>query len=104
MPKANSHLNFSVTFRHTDSTPALKKYATDKLTHCLSKYVPGEADVRLVLSVEKRDHIVEAKVLSKGYDIAGKAVTTDLYSAIDKVVDNIDTQFRKQKERQVKHK
>lgn len=44
------------------------------------------------------------KVLSKDYDLSGKAVTTDLYSAIDKVVDTLEAQVRKQKDRLRSHK
>ena len=70
----------------------------------MEKYIRDETSVHIVLNVEKRDHIVEATVHSKRYDVAAKAVTEDLYSAIDKVVDTIDRQIRKQKDRQVNHK
>ena len=104
MTRPNAPINISVTFRHTDSTDALKNCAIEKLTQCLRKYVGYPADVHVVLSVQKRDHIAEVQVHSKGYDVTAKAVTVDLYSAIDKVVDNIDTQLRKRKERTVQHK
>ena len=54
-----------------------------------------------MLTVEKRDHIVEVQVHSKGFDAAAKAITEDLYSATDKVVDALHAQLRKQKERLV---
>ena len=104
MSRRDADLNISVTFRHTDPTPALKNYSVDKLSHCLKKYVNSSAEVKIVLSVEKRDHIAEAKVMSSGLDISGKAVTTDLYSAIDQVVDHIDVQCRRQKDRQTRQK
>ncbi|MFN8389131.1 MAG: ribosome-associated translation inhibitor RaiA [Bdellovibrionota bacterium] len=96
--------NISVTFRHTESTPALKAYAIEKVTHCLQKYVSTHADVQIILQIEKRDHQAEVNVHSKDYEVSGHAVTDDLYSAIDKVIDTIETQLRKQKERLRSHK
>jgi len=104
MSDTNSDFNVSVTFRHTESTEALKSYATEKLTHCAAKYIHGNADINVVLWVEKRDHIVEVRLKSKDFDIASKAITEDLYSAIDKVVDVLEAQIRKQKGRIRDHK
>lgn len=104
MSRDNHEIEISVTFRHTESTPALKSYAEEKITHCLQKYVNHDTTVQIILSVEKTDHIAEAKIHSKVYDIFGKGITHDLYSAIDKLIDNIDTQLRKQKERLSNHK
>ena len=105
MPHSNVPINISVTFRQTDSTNSLKSYATDKLTQVLKKYVRYETEVKVVLSVQKRDHTAEVLVHSKGYDVSGSATTVDLYSAIDKVVDTISEQLRRQKDKSVdKHK
>ncbi len=99
MTKEAPEINVSVTFRHTESTPALTDYALEKVTHCVSKYVASSTTVHVVLSVEKRDHVAEVNVHSKGHDASCKASTGDLYSAIDKVVDNLEALLRKQKEK-----
>jgi putative sigma-54 modulation protein len=99
MPKTNAEIKVAVTFRHTEPTEALKNFVTEKLTQCVRKYVGYDTEVRAVLSVEKRDHAVEVQVHSKGFDASAKAVTDDLYSATDKVVDSLHAQLRKQKER-----
>lgn len=104
MPNDNNSINISVTFRHTDSTEALKKYSQDKILHCLKKYIKHHADVQVILDVEKRDHIAEVVVVSKDFDTAAKATTDDLYSAIDKVVHTLDIQLRRQKGKVVKQK
>lgn len=104
MPKPEAPIRINVTFRHTESTDALKAYASDKLIQCIQKFISTETEVSVVLMVEKRDHIAEVNVRAKGFDASAKAVTEDLYSAIDKVTDNIMTQLRKQKERIVDHK
>lgn len=97
-------INISVTFRHTESTDALKNYAEEKLQHCMEKYIKSDTDVDVILSVEKRDHQAEVLVKSTRFDVTAKSVTEDLYSAIDKVVDSVSVQVRKQKEKLVEHK
>lgn len=105
MSNENVPIKISVTFRQTEPTEALKTYATEKLTLVLKKYVRHETDVKVVLSVQKRDHIAEVLVHSKGYDASGSATTVDLYAAIDKVVDTISEQLRRQKDKTVhRHK
>lgn len=104
MSRPDAPINIAVTFRHTESTEALKQHAHEKISACLKKYVGHPADVQVVLLVEKRDHIAEVTVHSKGHDAHAKAVTVDLYSAIDKVSDMIDSQLRKQKERTIRSK
>ena len=99
-----SEINVSVTFRHTESTEALKSYATEKVLNCLQKYVSSPTEAHVVLSVQKRDHLAELRVTSKRFDLTASGSTGDLYSAIDKMVDAMTGQLRKQKERLVSHK
>jgi putative sigma-54 modulation protein len=96
-------LNVSVTFRHTDSTDALKQYATEKISNCIKKYVKSPTDVKIVLEVDKRDHIAEVNLHSQRFDLASKAAASDLYAAIDKLVDTVVAQLRKQKDKKTDH-
>lgn len=96
-----NELNIKVTFRHTESTEALKRYAVEKIAQRVKKYVRAPIDVHVVLAVEKLDHIAEVHINKKGVNSTAKAVTGNLYSAIDKLVDTIETQLRRQKERMV---
>lgn len=100
----NTEYNIQVTFRHTEPTDALKKYAKEKVAHCLQKYINGTAEVQIVLAIEKRDQIAEVRLRSKNHDVDCKAVTADLYAAIDKVIDTVEGQLRKQKEKLRSHK
>ena len=104
MPNSIDNVNIAVTFRHTESTPALKSYAIEKLQSRLQKYIHSPGDVHVVLAVEKLDHIAEVQVHAKGYEASARAVTQDLYSAIDKVVDTIESQLRKKKDRSVSNR
>ncbi len=97
-------LKVSVTFRHTESTSAIKNYAIDKVSQKISKYVQGSATANVILSVEKLDQLAEVHLVAKGLDIVAKSSNADLYAAIDKVADIIEAQLRKNKEKTSNHR
>jgi len=88
-----SDVKVSVTFRHTQPTDALKRYAEEKV-HKIGKYFYRPLDVHVVLSVDSRDRQVAEVTLQT---IHGREETTDLYSAIDLVIDKVEQQVRKHK-------
>lgn len=96
-------MQVSVTFRHMESTEALKSYALEKTGH-LDKYNLKPADVHWVLSVEKIRHIAEVTVSSKGVTFKAHEEQGDLYSAIDMTIDKLEMQVRKYKEKLKDHK
>ncbi len=91
-------MNIAVTGRHIDVTPALRQYAVEKINR-LDKYCPNIIDVSVVLVVEKYRHIAEITALVGGTRINGKEATEDMYSSIDKVLEKIERQLRKHKEK-----
>ena len=91
-------MQVTVTFRHTESTPALKAYAEEKIQK-VEKFLHAPQECNMVLSVEKIRHIAEVLIIADGLTITGKEETSDLYSAIDKVMDKIERQIEKSKGR-----
>lgn len=96
-------MQVTVTFRHMESSEALKSYATEK-TERLTKYLFEPVEVHWVLSVEKIRHIADTTVTTNGVTIKAQADTQDMYSAIDNVIDKLENQVRKHKERIKDHK
>lgn len=88
----------SVTFKNLDPSDHLKAYVSDKLNR-FDKYLfnPGEANV--VLSVEKFRHIAEVNIVGDRLTINGKEETEDMYSAIDIVLDKLEKQIKKNKQK-----
>ncbi|MBR9982572.1 MAG: ribosome-associated translation inhibitor RaiA [Desulfatitalea sp.] len=88
----------SVTFKNLDPSDHLKSYISDKLDR-FDKYLysPGEANV--VLSVEKFRHIAEVNIIGDRLNIVGKEETEDMYSAIDMVLDKLEKQIKKNKQK-----
>ena len=56
-------------------------------------------DVSVILSVEKLKQKAEANVHIRGKDIFVEADSTDMYASIDSLVDKLDRQILKHKEK-----
>jgi putative sigma-54 modulation protein len=89
----------AVTFRHTQPTDALKHYAEQKI-HRIARHFSLSLEAHVVLSVDSKErHIAEVELHTRGAMIHGKEETDDLYSAIDLVIDKLQRQVQKQKEK-----
>jgi putative sigma-54 modulation protein len=88
----------SVTFKNLDSSDTLKSYVADKLNR-FDKYLYNPAEASVVLSVEKFRHIAEININGDRLSINGKEETEDMYSAIDIVLDKLEKQIKKNKQK-----
>ncbi|MBW1840372.1 MAG: ribosome-associated translation inhibitor RaiA [Deltaproteobacteria bacterium] len=93
----------SVTFKNLDPSEHLKSYIRDKLDR-FDKYLYNPAEANVVLSVEKFRHIAEVNINGDRLNINGKEETVDMYSAIDMVLDKLETQIKKNKEKNRAHR
>ena len=96
-------MDITVTFRHLESTDALRDYAREKVSR-IKKYVGTPADVAVVLSLEKHRHQAEITLNTNGITVNAKDVTEDMYAAIDLAVDKLERQVKKHKEKIKDHK
>ncbi|MEA3279636.1 MAG: ribosome-associated translation inhibitor RaiA [Thermodesulfobacteriota bacterium] len=88
----------SVTFKNLDSSENLKSYVRDKLDR-FDKYLYNPAEAKVVLSVEKFRHIAEVNITGDRLSINGREETNDMYSAIDMVLDKLEKQIKKNKQK-----
>ena len=94
-----SEITVSVTFRHLEPTAALKQYAEEKI-HKIGKYFSHPLDAHVILAVDaKQRQLAEVELHTHGSMIHGKEQHQDLYAAIDLVLDKVERQVRKQKEK-----
>jgi len=93
----------SVTFKNLDSSDNLRSYVQNKLNR-FDKYLYNPAEAKVVLSVEKFRHIAEINIIGDRLNIVGKEETEDMYSAIDKVLDKLEKQIKKNKQKSRKHR
>ena len=96
-------MQIATTFRHMEPSEALKSYAEEKLER-VKKYIDEPIVAQVYLTVEKIRHIVEITLNAKGVTIKASEATNDMYAAIDAVVDKMERQLRRYKERLKEHK
>jgi putative sigma-54 modulation protein len=87
-------MDITVTFRHMEPTETLKTYAEEKLSK-IKKYLDYPIEAHIVLTVEKFRHMADVTLSVNGTRIKGVEETGDMYSAIDQVMDKIESQVKK---------
>jgi putative sigma-54 modulation protein len=75
----------------------------DKRLDRVTRHFDQVIDVHVLMSVEKLQHKAEATVHVSGNNIHAEAVDTDMYAAIDSLVDKLDRSVIKHKEKQRDH-
>jgi len=88
----------SVTFKNIEPSDHLKSFVQDKLDR-FDKLLDNPAEANVVLSVEKFRHIAEINLSGDRLNIVGKEETNDMYSAIDMVLDKLEKQLKKNKQK-----
>jgi putative sigma-54 modulation protein len=96
-------MRLMITGRHVAVTPALRHYIETKMRR-LDRYGVRLTTLQILLGVEKFRHAAEAIGIFHGRRLQAKASTAEMYSSIDLVVDKLETQIRKMKEKIVSHK
>lgn len=91
-------MNTSVRFKNLESSDALKIYVSEKLDR-MDKYFNGPAEANVVLSIEKFRHSAEINIIGDRLTINGKEETEEMYSAIDMVLDKLEVQIKKSKQK-----
>jgi putative sigma-54 modulation protein len=101
--RLESTMNLKISGHHLEVTPALREYVITKLDKVL-RHFDQVIDGNVVLSVdnhkekEKRQK-VEINLHLKGKDIFVESADGDLYAAIDLMVDKLDRQVIRHKDR-----
>jgi putative sigma-54 modulation protein len=93
-------MQLNITGHHVDLTDSLKDYVSSKLQK-LERHIDSISNVQVTLSVLKQRQIAEATLHVSGADIHGTAEHEDMYASIDMLVDKLDRQILKHKEKKV---
>ncbi|HET6516410.1 MAG TPA: ribosome-associated translation inhibitor RaiA [Thermodesulfovibrionales bacterium] len=96
-------MNVIVSGRHLEVTPALKSYAEDKMKK-FERYLANISEATVTLTVEKYRHKTEVLLKANGVMIQAEGTTEDIYSSIDEVVEKLEKQVKKYKEKLVSHR
>jgi putative sigma-54 modulation protein len=95
-------MNIQITGHQIDLTEAINTFVTEKFAK-LVRHVERITDIVVVLGVEKLIQTAEATIHVPGDTIHAKADGDDVYSAVDKLIDKLDKQLKKYKEKLTAH-
>lgn len=88
----------NITGHHVDITPALRTFISDKMQR-ISRHFDHVISLNIVLTVEKHRNEAEATLHTAGKSLFATASNDDMYAAIDDLVDKLDKQVKRHKER-----
>lgn len=91
-------MNLNLTGRHLEITPAIREHVISKLDK-VKRHFDNVIDVNVILSVDKLKQMAEASVHLSGKTIFAETADSNLYVAIDSLVDSLDRQILKHKEK-----
>ena len=96
-------MNLTISGHHLEVTPALRSYVTEKLDRVM-RHFDQVVDVKVLLTVEKqkeneRRQRDECNIHVKGNDMFAQSSHQDLYAAVDDLVDKLDRQVGRHKDR-----
>lgn len=95
-------MQLTVTGHHIDVSPAMRSYVVKKMAR-VERHFDHLTDMRCILTVEKLAHRAEATIHLRGVTIHADSVAGDMYAAIDGLVDKLDRQVRRHKEKLTDH-
>ena len=100
-------MNLTISGHHLDVTPALRSYVTSKLDR-ITRHFDQVVDVKVLLTVENLKEKqgrkrAECNVHLKGSDMFAESSHADMYAAVDELVDKLDRQVVRHKDRLQSH-
>jgi len=96
-------MQISLSGHHVEITESLRNYVHEKIER-LDRHFDQALDIHVVLTVEKLRHKAEATMHVSGGNLYADDVQEDMYAAIDGLVDKLDRQGKKHKEKMKSHR
>lgn len=91
-------MNLNVSGHHLELTPAIRTYVREKFER-VTRHFDHVIDAHVILSVDKLLQKAEVTLHVRGKDIHAECTNADLYAAIDLLVDKLDRQVIKYKDK-----
>ena len=91
-------MQINITGRHVEVTSALKDYVNGKFAK-LERHFDHINNVHVILDVEKLVQKAEATCNVNGGELFAASEHSDMYAAIDSLIDKLDRQVIKHKEK-----
>lgn len=95
-------MDVTVAGHHVDVTDSLREYVETKMAR-LERHSDQMTDIHCILTVEKLEHRAEATIHLSGGTIHADSVEENMYAAVDTLIDKLDRQVIKHKEKLTDH-
>lgn len=100
-------MNLTISGHHLEVTPSLRTYVTTKLDR-IKRHFDQVVDIKVLLTLEnpKEKELrqkAECNIHVKGIDLFAESAHEDLYAAVDELVDKLDRQVVRHKDRLQSH-
>ena len=93
-------MKYNIRGNKLEVTDAINEYIKTKLAR-VTKYLDDndEVEAKALISAKGKDQKVEVTIWSGKYNVRAEETNSDLYAAIDLVVDKLEKQFRRYKDK-----
>lgn len=95
-------MQINLTGHHLAITDSLKDYVEGKFRR-LERHFENITQIHVILTVEKERHKAEATLHVNRGNLFADAERQDMYAAIDGLIDKLDRQLKKHKEKLTDH-
>ena len=91
-------MQINIKAHRMDLTPALRTFTEEKFDK-LERHFDKITAINVIFDVEKLDQIAEATILVTKGELHASSKSLDMYTAIDLLIDKLDKQLIKHKEK-----
>jgi len=91
-------MQINITGHHVELTPALHEFVENKFAK-LERFFDQIISIQVTLTVDKLRQIAESDIKVAGGDIHASAESEDMYASIDQLMDKLERQLIKHKEK-----
>lgn len=91
-------MKITISFHHLDHTPSLDERINEK-SQRLSKYLDGKTHIKWSCYVKNGFHHADVHLIGPHFEQRATAQTDNLYKTIDVVLDKVEKQLSKQKQK-----
>lgn len=96
-------MQINLTGHHVDITPALKSFVHEKFEK-LERHFDHITNTHVILTIENGRQKAEASIHVNRGNLFAEVEHDDMYAAIDILIDKLDRQLKKHKEKLTNHK
>lgn len=98
-------MRFQFSFKHMETSQALTRHAEDKLRAEIEKFVSKPVECHITFAVDRHNHTAHCSFNGgDGYSFQVEHTCGDMYGSVDHMVDKLEVQLRRHKEKLKDHK